>query len=114
MTDSKDYDHLRKFTLDQAAKAVLNDRNATYGAPEDVFSEIAEAWQAVFGYEFTAVDVALALVMLKVVRAKHNPRHIDSWIDMAGYAACGAEVAAKTYPEEEAVFIPPVHNSQPL
>ena len=33
------------------------------------------------------------MALLKIARVKYNPRHADSWVDIAGYAACGAECA---------------------
>jgi hypothetical protein len=33
------------------------------------------------------------LIDLKTVRAWSNPEHFDNWVDMAGYAACGGEIA---------------------
>ena len=31
--------------------------------------------------------------VLKVARLMETPKHEDSWVDIAGYGACGAEVA---------------------
>ena len=28
------------------------------------------------------------MILLKLVRAKQNPDHLDSFVDIAGYAAC--------------------------
>jgi hypothetical protein len=33
------------------------------------------------------------LALLKVARIRSNPKHADNWIDIAGYAACGGEIA---------------------
>jgi hypothetical protein len=35
------------------------------------------------------------MVDLKTVRAWGNPSHHDNWIDVAGYAACGGEIAGR-------------------
>lgn len=83
----------RKECLDSAAKAVLTDRNQQYGEPEDNFGKIAGMWSAYLGKPVSSCDVALMLALLKIVRAKSNPHHKDNWIDLAGYAACGAECA---------------------
>lgn len=83
----------RKECLDAAAACVLTDRNVTYGTPEDSFGRVAQGWSALKGIEITAVDVALMLAWLKIVRAHDNPGHADSFVDLAGYAACGAEIA---------------------
>lgn len=88
----------RKECLDAAAEAVLTSRAHEYGdGPEDSFSQIAKLWSAYFGIQFTTVDVAMALVMVKMARIRKNPHHDDSWTDLAGYAACGAECAEKMY-----------------
>jgi len=43
-------------------------------------------------------DVANMMILLKVARNNHahpdDPGHRDNWVDIAGYAACGAEVDA--------------------
>ena len=33
------------------------------------------------------------MALLKIARASVNPEHIDSWIDGAGYMACGGEIS---------------------
>ncbi|CUW38801.1 protein of unknown function [Magnetospirillum sp. XM-1] len=83
----------RKSTLDGAAKAVLQDRNQSYGTPEDCFGLAAKFWTTLFGITVLPHQVALAQDLLKTARIMHNPTHADSWVDKAGYAACGAEVA---------------------
>ena len=37
--------------------------------------------------------VALMMALLKVARLIKSPEHLDSWVDLAGYAACGGEIA---------------------
>lgn len=73
--------------LAEAAALVAGDRNKAYGNPEDNFANIADAWNAVFRWGCTAVDVGLAMLLLKVVRHKHCPKR-DNLVDSAGYAAC--------------------------
>ena len=85
----------RKECLDNAAKAVLKDRAREYGdGPEDSFSAIAGMWSAYLGRPVSSADVACMMALLKIARLKANPHHGDSWVDVAGYAACGAECAA--------------------
>ena len=40
----------------------------------------------------TPAQAMLCLVDLKVARLAHDPRHLDSITDIAGYAGCLAEV----------------------
>jgi hypothetical protein len=83
--------------LDEAKGYVTKDRNASYGEPEDNFSNIAEIWNAqgvsVNGRPVDSTDVALMMVGMKLARLKHNPTHRDSWVDTAGYVACGWDTA---------------------
>lgn len=86
----------------EAAREAVADRAVTYGQPRDNFVRIARRWNAhlvnrygPFGPvpEMDPVDVAIMLDDVKSARLERAPNHIDSWIDKAGYAACGAEVA---------------------
>lgn len=92
MTDD-DSPSVRQQVLQDAGTAVLQDRNTSYGGPEQSFEKIAAYWAILFGHPVSASQVALALGLLKIARLQANPTHQDSWVDLAGYAACGAEVA---------------------
>lgn len=81
--------------LDKAKEIVTKDRNDQYGEPEDSFQIIAELWTAFFGLKFTKEDVAVMMLLLKVARIRSGHSKNDSWIDIAGYAACGGELASK-------------------
>jgi Domain of unknown function (DUF6378) len=69
------------------AASLVNRRRREYGEPVEVFEAAAKRWSLVF-----AAQVVLALVDLKLARLTHDPRHLDSIIDIAGYAGCLAEV----------------------
>lgn len=87
---------VRSQVLRDAERIVTKDRNSQYGEPEDVFRTIADLWTAYTGdIDFTKADVAIMLILLKVARLRNNTRDLDSWVDIAGYSACGAEVAQK-------------------
>lgn len=83
----------RAETLDAARHAVLQSRAAIYSPPENTFGLIADLWSALLGQDVTPAQVCLMLAVLKVARGWDNPGHADNWVDLAGYAACGAEVA---------------------
>lgn len=85
---------MRQTVLDEAAAAVTGAREDTYGGPEASFKLIARFWSAYLGCHVAPHDVAILLALLKVARIKHSGGlHFDSWTDLAGYAACGAECA---------------------
>ncbi len=88
----------RAAVLEAAAQAVLRDRAATHGAPEDSFARLAAVWSVRLGVTVTAAQVALLLIDLKVERAWGNPGHADNWVDIAGYGACGGEVSGAVWP----------------
>lgn len=85
----------REGILDRARDCVCGQREQDYGSPEDNFGRIAALWTAYMDVEITPVDVARMMALLKIARLHENDTHIDSWVDLAGYAACGGEIAAK-------------------
>ena len=86
----------RERLLQEAIVVVSNDRNTTYGEPEDAFELIADYWSVYLKakYDITLVtaDVPLLMTLMKLARLTHNPHHHDSQVDAAGYMACLAEV----------------------
>jgi len=83
----------RAAILDTACEAVTKDRAATHGALEDSFGQIAAIWSVRLGVTVTPAQVAILMIDLKTVRGWGNPGHLDNWVDMAGYAACGGELS---------------------
>lgn len=85
----------RSECLDIAKEIVCKDREGTYGKPENNFKLIADLWSAYKGVEFTAHDVAMMMILLKIVRISAGKYKSDNYIDIAGYAACAAENEVK-------------------
>lgn len=81
--------------LAKAAELISNDRLKHYGTPNENFNRIANIWSEIFKAPVTAAQVALCMAIVKVTRLIQTPDHEDSWIDLAGYAACGGEVSEK-------------------
>ena len=86
----------RKETLTLAEKAVCGDRQQSYGSPEDNFKLIANLWGLYTGHAIDAQDVAVMMILLKIARVATGVNKDDNWVDIAGYAACGAETGGKT------------------
>lgn len=91
--------------LHAAEKCVCGQRETDYGTPEDNFKAIAELWSvyldriSVGKHGNTIVDekdVAVMMALLKIARIAAGGGKADSWIDLAGYAACGAECEGVT------------------
>ena len=81
--------------LKAAAEVVTVDREQQYGKPEDNFAIIAAFWQTYLGHPINAQDVAAMMALLKIARIKTGEYKPDNYIDLAGYAACAGEIAAK-------------------
>ena len=85
----------RSEILKTASDIVTVDRAATHGDLEDNFKMIGALWSARLGVEITPAQVAIMMIDLKTARAWGNPGHLDSWVDSAGYSACGGELATR-------------------
>lgn len=99
MSNSTSSNHattVREYVLRKAAELVTNDRQEVYGDASEEFVKVAAAWSAVFGWDVRPDQVPLAMTLLKSVRLQNCPTHEDSWIDIAGYASLGLEVALRT------------------
>lgn len=83
-------------------------RRGVYAPPERNFGRIAKLWSVYLddkfgsGYpsngapiELAETDVAIMCGMIKIARLMEDPKHEDSWLDLAGYACCGSEVSER-------------------
>jgi hypothetical protein len=77
--------------LSRAAELVSGDRELQYGDSTQNLKTLAELWRSLIGIDLESAQVALMLAALKLMRLAHDHTHTDSWVDLAGYAAIGAE-----------------------
>lgn len=83
-------------------------RRGVYAPPERNFGRIAKLWSVYLDdrygagapskgapIELAETDVAIMCGMIKIARLMEDPRHEDSWLDLAGYACCGSEVSGR-------------------
>lgn len=92
--------------LEAARVCVCGEREHDYGTPEDNFTTIGLLWGVYLNaahpeytkaFPFngiTAKDVATMMALLKVasIATGSSP---DSFVDLAGYAACAGEIAGR-------------------
>ena len=71
---------------------VLEERRDDYGEAADQFKAIAARWSITLDMPVTPAQVALCMIDLKLTRLGHDPRHVDSVIDVIGYAALLREI----------------------
>lgn len=91
--------------LREAERLIFGARNKTYRHPTENFNNIANLWNAYFeaikvrpfvsintpdGIEFRInnIDVAYLNILQKVARGATNQEHLDTIVDIAGYAGC--------------------------
>ena len=94
----------RSEILKEAEKCVCGEREQDYGTPENNFETIAGLWtvylNASHGYfrklgvPISAKDVGMMMSLLKIARIATGSSP-DSFIDLAGYAACAGEICTK-------------------
>ncbi len=88
----------REEILSKAKECVCGQREQDYGTPESNFGLIADLWNDYFycgkdGADFISpTDVAMMMCLLKIARIKNGGGTGDSFVDLAGYAACGGEL----------------------
>lgn len=79
--------------LDEAKRLTSTDRNDIYGDPSENHQRIADLWSVYLETEISPSQVALCLCLVKVSRLMATPNHLDSFIDLAAYAAIAGELS---------------------
>jgi len=74
------------------AATLVTERRQLYGDPAAGMAIVAKRWSITLGRQVTPAEVVLCLIDLKLARLGHDPRHQDSLLDVAGYAAVLQEV----------------------
>lgn len=74
------------------ASNLIGERGADYGGIEDNFANIANVYSSMTGKEFTAYDVAIIMVAVKIARIKQSPYKDDNYLDAINYLAFAHEL----------------------
>jgi hypothetical protein len=69
---------------EDAIRLVNEDRNDSYGSPEENLNRIAEMWSGYLGHKVTKEDVSLMMVLLKISRSKAGYAR-DNAVDGVAY-----------------------------
>ena len=84
----------------KAGDLVGGDRQATHGTKEECFGRMAILLNAYLASRrdvrasLDGVDCAHIMVLFKLARTQTGSYNPDDWIDICGYGACAAELAA--------------------
>lgn len=84
----------RSDILNEASRLINGDRAVDYGDARLAFEDIGILWSTILRHHVSPMDVARCMVAVKIVRLSSSPTKPDSWIDIAGYAALGGEIAS--------------------
>ena len=79
--------------LEEALSLIAKDRHNDHGPAEQSFERIAKFWSLILDTTVRPHQVAQCMIALKLSRINHTSVNDDNWIDIAGYAALGGEVA---------------------
>lgn len=90
-------DRLKQFDAAMGERSVTAERGSVYGPPSIDFSRAARLKAVIAECSDPLARHALEMIAVKIARLINTPYHLDSWVDIAGYARCGVAV---TEPEE--------------
>tara|TARA_A100000172_G_scaffold23802_1_gene13929 strand:+ start:338 stop:718 length:381 start_codon:yes stop_codon:yes gene_type:complete len=82
--------------LEEAIALINGNRAEDYGDAHSNFQHMADLVNPIIKKadgKLSASDMALVMIQVKIARLQETPDHEDSWTDIAGYAALGAQVA---------------------
>jgi len=79
--------------LEEAISLIGKDRHNDHGPADKSFERIAKFWSIILDTPVQPHQVAQCMIALKLSRINHTSVNDDNWIDIAGYAALGGEIA---------------------
>ena len=84
-----------------SATDTISKRGLTYGHPADNLQHTAMLLSAYLQIPIHDYQVAGIMVLVKLARSSQSADQIDTWIDMASYAAIGGQLAT----EEDELYV---------
>lgn len=103
-TVKMDSQPVRARMLAEVVDLVSRHRNGEYGEPGANMARTAQMLAAYLGNRpgntISGQDVAAFGIILKLGRLAENPRSMDSWRDIAGYASIGFEIMQQQMPKK--------------
>ena len=77
------------------ATDTISDRGLAYGHPADNLEHTAMLLSAYLQMPIHDYQVAGIMVLVKLARSNQSAESIDTWVDMAAYAALGGQLATE-------------------
>lgn len=81
--------------FDEHVQSITQVRGEVYGHPAENFADVAALMAHFDVVEPPALRHALRMICLKLARLKQSPTHIDSYVDIVGYARTAVMVIEK-------------------
>lgn len=98
LSDKMETTSIRAAGLTKTIDLVDGDRDKKHGDPTETMTRFAELLRAYLGNRSAGsiepVDAAAVGVLHKLSRTGFDPYHLDSWLDVMGYASIAYEIAA--------------------
>jgi hypothetical protein len=79
----------------QSATDIISQRGLTYGHPADNLQHTAMLISAYLQTPIHDYQVAGIMVLVKLARTNESAQLLDTWVDMASYAALGGQLATE-------------------
>lgn len=77
----------------KAASELVAPRGAVYGSIRLNHEKIARIAQELTGVGYTAHDILMVMVAVKLSRIARTPGHVDSYLDAINYLSFAGEIA---------------------
>jgi hypothetical protein len=81
----------RKQLLEQASQLISKERAKIYGDAQLNHERIAKFWSIILERKITVEEVYHCMIAVKMSRLIQTPNHLDSLVDIMGYAALWGE-----------------------
>ena len=78
-----------------SATDTIRQRGLTYGHPADNLQHTAMLLSAYLQTPIHDYQVAGIMVLVKLARTNESAQQLDTWVDMASYAAIGGQLATE-------------------
>lgn len=82
----------RLATFDSELRDITDRRGQVYGHPAPQFDRARRLKAVIAECHHAGAREALEMIAVKISRLIETPGHVDSWLDIAGYARCGVMV----------------------
>lgn len=81
----------RKELLERAGELISKERAKIYGDAQLNHERIAKFWSIILERKITVEEVYHCMIAVKMSRLIQTPNHLDSLVDIMGYAALWGE-----------------------